>query len=66
MNRSEIVNIEEIAIDGLKTATQASLIEKISEDFRQKEQMREQLKRDEKKIDYNSSSHSISQINKQL
>jgi hypothetical protein len=61
---SEIVNIEEIAIDGLKTCTQASLIEKISEDFRRKEQMRADLKKDEKKIDYNSSSHSIALINK--
>ena len=66
VNESEIVNIEEFVIDGLKSCTQLSLIEKISNDFKQKQQAREQIKKEEKKIDYNSSSHSIAQINKQL
>jgi hypothetical protein len=41
VNHSEIINCEEILVDGLKSATQKSLIKKIEEEFRQKEIVRE-------------------------
>jgi hypothetical protein len=55
VNHSEIINCEEILVDGLKSATQKSLIKKIEEEFRQKEIVREQQKGDEKKLNYSSS-----------
>lgn len=54
VNRTELLDCEEVLADGLKTATQTSLIRHYDEAFRQKEILRNQHKHDEKKINYNS------------
>ena len=45
-------------VHGMKTATQTSLIRHYEDEFKQKDLMREQLKQEEKKIDYSASSQS--------
>lgn len=58
VNHSEIINCEQELVHGLKSATQKSLIKKVEEEFKQKEMIREQIKGDEKKLNYSSSTQS--------
>ena len=55
VNRTELLDCEEEFVQGLKTATQASLIRHYEEEFRQKDLVKEKLKQEEKKLDYSAS-----------
>jgi len=64
---TEVLDAEEVMVDGLRTATQTSLVKHYEEAFRQKDIIRNQHKGDEVKINYNSTNNSkMSHIGKQM